>query len=164
MLRKLEKAVVLVSNLALFVSMALLVGAMFFTTADVTGRFFGHPIPGSYQISELILVWIVCLAWPYLTGTKGHVRVEMLVSRLPPRIQKRIGLFTHVVALCVFLLIAWQGVEMVMLSIRMNDQVSIVDIPLYPFQVIVPLGAFLVCPVLLIQLIQLVTGRTKEGN
>jgi TRAP-type C4-dicarboxylate transport system permease small subunit len=69
-----------------------------------------------------------------------------------------------VVALCVFLLIAWQGIEMVMLSIRMNDQVSIVDIPLYPFQVIVPLGAFLVCPVLLIQLIQLVTGRTKEGN
>jgi TRAP-type C4-dicarboxylate transport system permease small subunit len=164
MIRKLEKAVVLVSNVALFISMALLVGIMFFTTADVTGRFFGHPITGSYQLSELVLVLIVCLAWPYTAGVKGHVRVEVFISKLSPRTQERIGLLTQLVALCLFLVIAWQGIGMILMSIRMNELVSIIGIPLYPFKVIVPLGAFLVCPVLLIQIIQLVTGRKKEGG
>lgn len=164
MIRKWEKGIALVGNLALFASMALLVAVMFFTTADVTGRSLGHPIPGSYQISELVLVLIVCLAWPYTTGIKGHVRVEMLLSKLPPRIQEGIGFLTHLITLGLFGLIAWQGVEMVRMSIRMNDLVSIIDIPLYPFQIVVPLGALLVCPVLVVQIVQLVAGRKKEGE
>jgi len=164
MIQKLEKAVQRVGYLALYVSMALLAGVMFFTAVDVVGRYFGHPIQGSYQISELILVWIVCLSWPYLTEKKGHVRVEMLVSKLPPRMQGGIGLLTHLLGLCVFGLIVWQGIEMVKMSIRMNEQVGIIDISLYPFQIVVPLGALLVCPVLLIQLIQLVTRQKREGE
>lgn len=161
-IRKVEKIVILVSNTGVMVSMALLMGVMFFTTADVTGRYLGHPIPGSYQISELVLVWIVCLAWPFAAGTKGHVRVEILLSKLPPRIRETLELLTSLLTLCIFGLIFWQGIEMIMMTIRLNELVSIIDVPLYPFLVVVPLGALLVCPVLLVQLAQSVAGRKRE--
>jgi TRAP-type transport system small permease protein len=163
-IRKLEKLVRLVSNLGVLVSMALLLGVMFFTTADVTGRFFGRPIPGSYQISELILVWIICLAWPFTTGAKGHVRVEILLSKLSPPMRERIEFFALLLTLCIFGLILWQGIEMVMMSLRLNDMVSIIDSPLYPFQIVVPLGAFLVCTVLLTQIVQLISGRKRQKD
>lgn len=161
-IRKLEKVVILVSNSGVMVSMVLLMAVMFFTTADVAGRYFGHPIQGSYQISELILVWIVCLAWPFAAGTKGHVRVEILVSKLPPRLRETLELLTSLLTLCVFGLIFWQGIEMVRMTIRLNELVSIIDVPLYPFLIVVPLGAILVCLVLLIQLALWIAGRKKE--
>lgn len=161
MIRKIEKLIILFSNLGLLASMGLILAVMFFTTADVTGRIFGFPIPGSYQICELILVWVVCLAWPFSIGTKGHVRVEVLASKFPPAVQRPVELFALVLTLGIFVLLVWQGVKVVMLSIRLNELVSIVEVPLYPFQIVIPLGALLVCPVLLLQIVQLIAGRRK---
>jgi TRAP-type C4-dicarboxylate transport system permease small subunit len=151
-----------VSNVGVMISMALLLCVMFFTTADVTCRYFGHPIPGSYQISELVLVWIVCLAWPFATWNKGHIRVEMLLLKFPQRVRETLEFMSSLLTLCIFGLIFWQGIEMIMMTIRLNELVSIIDVPLYPFLIVVPLGALLVCPVVLVQLAQWVAGRRKE--
>ncbi|MEW6667048.1 MAG: TRAP transporter small permease [Thermodesulfobacteriota bacterium] len=161
LIRNVERLFVMMSNTGVMLSMALLLGVMFFTTADVTGRVLGHPIPGSYQISELVLVWIVCLAWPFAAGTRVHVRMEILLLKLPPRIKETLEHLTSLLTLCVFGLIFWQGIEMIQMTIRLNELVSIIDVPLYPFLIIVPLGALLVCPVLLIQLAKSVAGRQK---
>lgn len=159
---RLDRIVTIVADVVATISMALIVGIMFFTTVDVVGRFFDHPILGSYQISELILVWIICLAWPFTTGVRGHVRVEILISRLPQATQDIIGLFIHIMALGIFMLLVWQGIEMIKFSVEMRELVSIIDIPLYPFQFAVPIGAFLTCLVLVAQFIKLMR-KMKKG-
>ena len=163
MWKKLDRVVTVIADVAASLSMALIVGIMFFTTVDVVGRFFDHPILGSYQISELILVWIICLAWPMTTGVGGHVRVEILISRFPRTIQNIIGLFTHLMVLGIFLLIFWQGIELIKFSAEMRELVSILDIPLYPFQIALPIGALLTCPLLLIQFVKLMR-KVKKGE
>ena len=162
MLRRMSHIVKIIADSTALISMALVLGIMFFTTVDVTGRFFDRPILGSFQISELILVWIICLAWPFTIGVRGHVRVELFISALSERTQDIIGIITHLLALGIFVLFFWQGIEMIKLTLELEELVSIIEIPLYPFQFAVPIGALLTCPVIVMQLIALIKKVRKR--
>jgi len=133
-------------------SMLLIVGLMFLTAVDVIGRFFGRPISGSYQISELTQLWIICLAWPLSITMSSHVSVKFLTTRLSSGAKKVTGILAHLITMSVFAAIAWQGLEMVKRSWAQAELVNILDVPLYPFQVAVPIGAFIGFVVLLVQL------------
>jgi TRAP-type C4-dicarboxylate transport system permease small subunit len=86
----------------------------------------------------------------------------MLLLKFPQRVRETLEFMSSLLTLCIFGLIFWQGIEMIMMTIRLNELVSIIDVPLYPFLIVVPLGALLVCPVVLVQLAQWVAGRRKE--
>lgn len=164
MWKRCDRIITVIADVAATISMVLIVGIMFFTTVDVVGRFFDHPILGSYQISELILVWIICLAWPFTTGVNGHVRMEILISHLPQTAQNVIGLITQLLGLGIFILLVWQGIELVKFTIEMRELVSIIDIPLYPFQFAIPIGALLTCPIVIVQIVKLLRKMKKGGE
>lgn len=142
-------------------AMLLMIGLMFLTAVDVIGRFFGRPISGSYQMSELAQLWIICLAWPLTISMSSHVSVRFLVSRMPSAVKKIAGILTHLAAMGIFASIAWQGFEMVRRSWEQAELVNILDIPLYPFQIAVPIGAFISFIVLLVQVCMLVAGHNN---
>lgn len=123
------------------VAMAVLVGLMLLTVVDVTGRFFGNPVLGSYQVSELMQVWMLCLAWPLSIRFKAHVRVEFFLSKFSDSVKKVADYICDSLMLISFILIGWQGIHKVLLSREFGDFVSIIEIPLYPFKMAVPIGA-----------------------
>ena len=146
MWKRLDRIVTIKAHVVATISMVLIVGIMFFTTGDVVERFFfDSPILGSFQIIELILVWIICLVWPFTTGVGKHVRIEILISRLPQAVQDVIGLFIHLMALGIFILLVWQGIETINFTIEMRELASIIEISLYPFQfAVVPTGTVVI--------------------
>lgn len=146
------------------IAMALLVGLMFLTTVDVIGRFFGHAVLGSYQISELAQVWVLCLAWPLSLRLKTHVKVEFFASRLPNKMAKVIEFISQFLILGVFLILTWQGFKNVILSKEIGDFVSIVEIPLYPFKFAVPVGAFISCTIIIFAIISSLTKKRSNGG
>jgi TRAP-type C4-dicarboxylate transport system permease small subunit len=161
-----ERATGLLSYILFAVAMALVACLMFLTAVDVIGRFFGRPIIGSYQMSELMQVWIVCLSWPYAARVMAHVRVDMIVEKLPKHMQRNIDILMHLIVLAIFGLISWQGVELVMRTSAMGELVGIINVPLSPFQIVVPLGAFATILVLVAQLPGLLAPERnrKEGE
>lgn len=146
-------------------AMLFTMGLMFLTAVDVIGRFFGRPISGSYQISELTQLWIICLAWPLTVSMSSHVSVTFIISRLPTIAKQIAGVLVNFVAMAIFAIIAWKGFEMVMRSREQAELVNILDIPIYPFQIAVPIGAALSFLVYLVQLVFLAAGRNvSQGN
>ncbi len=159
-----DKASKLASSVLFGFSMALIVALMFLTSFDVIGRFLGHAIPGSYQMSELTQVWVICLAWPFTTRVLGHVTVDFVTSRMPPGLLRVFQIMAHVIGMAIFSTIAWQGIEMMRRSREQGELVSILDIPIFPFQLAMPIGGLVTFFVLLVQLCLLVAGRElKEG-
>lgn len=146
------------------IAMALLVGLMFLTTVDVTGRFFGHAVLGSYQISELIQVWILCLAWPLSVRLKTHVSVEFFASKFPNNLAKVIEFISQLLVLLVFVLLGWQGIKNVIFSREIGDIVSIIELPLYPFKLAVPIGALIACPAVLFAIIRSLSRKRSNGG
>lgn len=84
---------------------------IFLVAADATGRYvFNRPIPGVIEITELMMVFIVFLVFAYVEREEGHVRVDLVISRLPRKVRPYIECFGKVVSLGVIAIIVWQSI------------------------------------------------------
>ena len=87
----------------------------------------------------------------YTHQKKGHVRVSMVVSRLPERWQLILGIFTTSLSLFVMALMAWQGW---VLGIREKAVTDMLRIPQWPFRLLVSVAGLFLFLELLIDLVQ----------
>ena len=131
---------------------------MFLTVADVISRdFFNKPIPGVFELSEYMLCVIILLGAAYTQQVKGHVFVDFLTSRFPPKARTTIELLTTLLSLLVVTLIVWQGLVVGLEETGVSDMLRI---PKAPFMVLVGAGGMLLWLELLIGLIESI-GRAS---
>jgi TRAP-type C4-dicarboxylate transport system permease small subunit len=144
--------------------MGMLVILMFLGAADVLGRyFFNRPIKGAYEVSEILLAAIVFFGLAYALAVGGHVRVDTLVSLLRPRTQATAGIIISFLSFIIFVLIGWQGAELAIKSWKYHRLIDVLFIPIWPFQLLVPLGALAVSLELIIQMLHFIMEMRKES-
>ncbi len=110
---------------------------------DVMGRsFFGKPIPGAPELVKSLLPAIVFLSLAYTLRMKRHVRVEILLHRLPRQAREVFDLLANLSGFAIFCVVtyaswapAWSG----WLS-REYEGVQL-KIPVYPVRFIILIGA-----------------------
>ena len=138
-----------------------LVGMMCLTCADILLRLFRRPIPGTYEIVGFLGAVVAGLAMAQTTLERGHVAVQVMVTRFSPRVQEIIYLITNLLSLLLFALIAWEAVRYGS-DFRASGQVSLtLRMPFYPVVYGIALSAAVVCLVLVVDILQVVTKREK---
>jgi TRAP-type C4-dicarboxylate transport system permease small subunit len=85
-----------------------LTGMMVLTCVDVVGRFFNKPILGAIEIVGFFATLTTALALPYTHQMDAHIGVELLVSTLSEKKQKRIRMATTLVSMILFAIVAWR--------------------------------------------------------
>jgi TRAP-type C4-dicarboxylate transport system permease small subunit len=125
--------------------------------------FFNRPLNWSDEVSGWLVVGIVMLAIADCQRRNENIGVDLLLERAHGRRRSALLAFgLAMVAICA-LAMTWYGVEMVqfskMLDLRSN---TIGWVPVWPIQVLVPLGAGLLLVVVLAQLVIVATGRTPD--
>ena len=144
--------------------MAILFGMMLLGTADVMGRYlFNSPVTGTYEYFGVLLACIVLLGLAYTQAARGHVRIELVVSRLPSRLQTIFGFFTTIIALFISVLIFWEGLELVISNWHLGRLVQTIQVPLFIPRMFVPLGALVLCFVLLVQILQYIDKMRQRS-
>ena len=125
-----------------FVAMAVLCLMMLLTTIDVLGRYlFDKPVQGTFELTEIMLVTIVFCSLAFCQFSKGHISVDIVVKHFSQKIQKIIQTLNYFVTIMVLVLIAWMSFQNGMM-VRESKQVTmILGIPIYPFVLVVSLGA-----------------------
>lgn len=101
-----------------------LVGMTVVTCADVTGRFFRHPIFGSVEIVGFMATLAVAMALPYTDKVSGHVGVEILVRLFPRKVQVLVDLCTRLLALGLFGIVTWR-MTLYAFAMQKSGEVSI---------------------------------------
>ena len=143
-----------VQRLNLYVSsigMTLLIPLMLLTTGDILGRkFLSKTIPGTFEISEYILAVFILLGAAYTQQVKGHVGVDFVTSRLPPRVRTLCEILTTLLSLFIIAIVIWQGF---LEGIREKTVSDMLRIPQYPFRLLVSIGGFLLWLELLFDLV-----------
>ena len=82
MRRVLDKLCGLLAALALFATMAL-------TLVDVVGRkFFDHSVPGSLELTEILMVVVIFAALPLVSLHGEHVVFDSLDALMPPWLRR----------------------------------------------------------------------------
>jgi TRAP-type C4-dicarboxylate transport system permease small subunit len=76
---------------------------------DVMARnVFDFAFQGAGEISEYLLVLIAFFGLGYAQLTGTHVRIEVLFSRLPPRLKRIMNIFIMLLLIAFFIIMTWQ--------------------------------------------------------
>jgi TRAP-type C4-dicarboxylate transport system permease small subunit len=126
-----------------------LIGVMLLIGADIVGRLFGCPVPGTYEIVSLAGGLIIGLALPATSRAKGHVSTDILLARLSDKSRTVLTLITRLAGMAIFLL---GGFSLVMMGIRLRaagEVTAVLALPFYYVTFAVG-GAFLIQTLILL--------------
>jgi C4-dicarboxylate transporter, DctM subunit len=113
-------------------------------TAHVISRaVFSHPLVGTVELEELMIVILVYCGIAYTQITQNHISVYFITARLPKGAQEVLAVASSLVQALFLMLLTWQSLAQSIT--RMNDGTATFDlrIPLYWVMWIICLGFFL---------------------
>ncbi len=146
---QLQRGIVLVSRGFNVVAGAAVILMMVLTCADVVLRLLRHPIPGTYEIAGFLGTVIISFSLAFTSLEKGHIAVEILVEKLPRRMQVGIEAVTSLIGAVLFGLITWQSLVYAT-DLWQSGEVSMtLTMPIYPFIYGIAAGSGLLCLALL---------------
>jgi TRAP-type C4-dicarboxylate transport system permease small subunit len=116
---------------------------MLLTVCDVIGRYvFNSPITGAYEVTETMMVTAVFFFIAYTQTKKGHIAVDLVVILLPRKIRMAIDIITHLMSLCILILLTWMNILRWLELMARNEHTPIIHLPVSPFVLILALGCF----------------------
>ncbi|MEW6669810.1 MAG: TRAP transporter large permease subunit [Thermodesulfobacteriota bacterium] len=161
----LKKSSDALSSLVNAFGIVLLIFLMLITVADVCLRyFFSMRVVGTYELTEFALVVSVFLGMAYTMTQGGHVGVEVFVSLLPSRIRLLVEYMTLLLSLFIFCVITWRSVLFALAQGRRGLTSLVLHLPVSPFILVAAFGAFLLCVILAIRLMEMISGAWKQGD
>jgi TRAP-type C4-dicarboxylate transport system permease small subunit len=147
-----------------YVGVGFLTLMMLLTVSDVLLRyFFNHPILGSLELTEYMMVPVVYLGLAWCAVRRENIKVDIFIRRLKTRPRAILESITCFLSLIIMVLITWQSFKETG-NMRESYRVSdILHIPAYPFFIVLSLGCLLLCFVLVINLIEnIVQGVNRQ--
>lgn len=159
----LYRVVYLISRSINSVAAGILIAMMFLTAADVLLRYiFNRPLTGALELTEFMMVSIVAFSAAYCVYLKGHVRVELVISRFSTRVQAVMNSITYLLSLGLFSLITWQG--FLYIKAILNDKLTsaVLLVPIFPFVAILAFGFIVFVLMLLVDCIKFISQAVKQ--
>jgi len=157
------KAITSLSRILNMISSCILAAMMLLTTSDVCMRFFfNRPITGATELTQDMMVYLSFLGLAWCAATKSHLKVDLIMDHLPPRVQAVIDALTVLAGLCVAALISWQNIVEALVMQKMKITSSLLKLPVYPNYYIVALGCALLCLVMVAIMIQKLGAAFKK--
>lgn len=102
-------------------------------------------ITGVESFSEFGMLWLVFLSAAWLLRNERHVTMDLVVSKLSPKNQSRLIVFTSLVCVIVCLIFVWYGVKVTwdFWERGIYDSFKLEGFPQAITLVIIPIGSFL---------------------
>lgn len=133
---------------------------------DIIGRtFFNRPITGVLEFNEILMVAIVFLGLAWTQGERGNIRVEVLVTRLSPRVQSVLALIVWSLALALWIAIAIGGAKEAAFSVSIGESYyGAARMPIWPARIAFAFGASLLSIQLLLDVVEEVLNIFRVGK
>lgn len=114
-------------------------------TAHIVGRsLFSKPLLGTAEIVGLMLCTVVWLVVVYAQVAGGHIRIVLVVERLPRRVQAILGSIVYFINGVFFVIMGWQSAVLVEAYLFPRIRLTNVHlIPLFPFIIVIVIGSLL---------------------
>jgi len=152
---------------ALSVIAGVLLGAVAVGIAtDITYRYItNRSLPGIIEYSEVALVAMAYLAFPYAERQMAHIRVDSITGLLPRRVRLVVITIAYVPVIVIIGYFAWvSGVEALHSWEIGEYRLGTVQVPIWPARVIIPISFFLVALQLIATLARKWLTERKDGT
>lgn len=134
-------------HLGLFISMANCFIMVIITILDVLSRHLLHrPVPGVIELNEVLMVGIVFLGLGMAQKEKSHIRAELFVSRLPPRLRRLFDLLALVFSTCFWAILLTQALPRAWGSYLTGEyREGLIKFPIWPARWALAIGILILC-------------------
>jgi TRAP-type C4-dicarboxylate transport system permease small subunit len=137
----------------------LLCAMMVLLIVDFISRLLYKPVRGVGETAVFVLVAVVYLGIPHCEEVKGHVRVNALITRLPPRLRHVVNLFDYFIALLTVLMVVYAVVQDALYSYLRDESVAgPTPLLIYPVKIVIVIG----CVFYWLQLLHNTIEEVKE--
>lgn len=158
-----EKIVNLITRWLNWMAAAAIIAVMVIVCINVVGRgVFGSPLKGTVDIVSLLGALVIAGAIAYTQVLKGHIRITLLVEKLPDRIRYIIASIIDLIGLALFAIISWQTILFARDTYDIGELSEVLKVPLTPFAVVVTVGCIALTLVLLVDLIASLSKAVKK--
>lgn len=146
---------------------------MLSTTIDASARYvFNQPLPGVFELNEVMLVICVYMGITWTQMERGHIRVEIIVSRVSPTTRHALNILSWGVALFFVGILCYQTYLGFLDSYRIREfRWGSIQMPIWWAKGLVPLGCFMLMVQLVLDIWSEVVGlfgtreiETPEGS
>ena len=129
-----EKYINLVSKWLFWIAGAGLIAMLVLVVADIIGiKALAHPIPGGIEVTAFLGVVVIGFAIAFVQVLHGHIQVDFIIMKLPPRPKAIIDAIMTFFGMAFFILLAWRSWDYANI-IHNTGEVSMTQkIPFYPF-------------------------------
>lgn len=136
---------------------------MVVTCLDVIGRYFGHPVPGTYDMVGIGggAVLALGLAMSHVSGMR--ISMQCLYKR-PEFLRRMVGVLVSVLSVGTLALIAWRCFKLGNNLLERDVVSDTIQIPLYPFLYLAGLGMSVYCIVVLMEFLMSFRKGTADAD
>lgn len=133
---------------------------------EVIGRyFFGAPSDWSLELSCYLMVGMAYLSAASTELADKHIRIDLIYVRFKGKSKNLADIFIHAVGLCWSAVLVWKGCALAWHSLVTDARsAEVLMWPLFPSQVMVPIGALLMGLVLIGKMLKSISCLRKGGN
>lgn len=136
----LEKLSTLVNRVLVVLAGVALAAMMFFAVADMVLRRFGITVAGSYEIIGWISAGAIALALGSVQQYRGHVAIDLLLTRLGQRPRAVIDLLMSLLSLLLFAAVTWYVLAYGRLLQQTGSLSETLQVIVYPWVYVVAAG------------------------
>lgn len=124
-------------------------------TYDVLMRyFFNEPQLFVDEVASFLQIVVIFGGLAYTFRTGGHVRVDLVTARLPPRVRAWLRLVALLGSLAFLGIVMWTTLQSTLTAYRYGRVSTVMLYPLWGPMLLIPLGLALLALVMLVALVQ----------
>lgn len=117
-----------------------LAAMMLFSVTDMVMRAFGYTVAGSYELIGWLSASAMALALGSVQQHRGHVAMELLVTRLGPRMRALVDMLTSLLSLLLFAAVAWYVARYARVLHETGSLSGTLRVVVYPWVYVVAAG------------------------
>jgi TRAP-type C4-dicarboxylate transport system permease small subunit len=142
---KLNKIYDRILDITVILAGALLIFQMVSVCLEVVLRyFFNRPTTWVVEIAAYIVLWIPYLGAAWILRNDGHVRMDLLLGFVSPKIRLILNIFTSFIAAFICVILTWYGVKVVIDLYQTNFLTqTYLMLHKWPIIAVIPLSTFL---------------------
>lgn len=94
-------------------------------TAGIIFRAFNEPLSWTDEICGFLMVWLACLGWMIATRHNAHIRIRLLLDKLPGKAWRGTEVVIQVAVALVGIVVAWKSIHL----IEVNSDIEAMSLP-----------------------------------
>lgn len=95
-------------------------------TAGIIFRAFNEPLSWTDEICGFLMVWLACLGWMIATRHNAHIRIRLLLDKLPGKAWRGTEVVIQVAVALVGIVVAWKSIHLV----QVNSDIEAMSVPI----------------------------------